>query len=138
MRSLLGQVQERASAPSEAGLPAAPPTSKEIPYDYVARFILKGVRGNRVQDVVNISVEGAFVAVTVGYSFIPAPLPNLCRPPMTELLTSSTASSTAAAAANCRTSQFTTSRDWESRTVNVRFARSPNPCCSCPARPFES
>jgi hypothetical protein len=49
-----------------------PPTSKEIPFDYVARFILKGVRGNRVQEVVNISVEGPFVAVTVGYSFIPA------------------------------------------------------------------
>ena len=72
MRSLLGQVQERASAPSGAGLPAAPPTSKEIPYDYVARFILRGVPGNRVQDVITISVEGAFVAVTVGYSFIPA------------------------------------------------------------------
>ena len=25
---------------------------------------LKGVRGNRVQDVINISIEGAFVAVT--------------------------------------------------------------------------
>jgi hypothetical protein len=30
------------------------------------------VKGNRVQDVVNISVDGAFVAVTVGYSFIPS------------------------------------------------------------------
>ena len=76
MRSLLGQVQERASSASGTGVPAAAPTSKEIPYDYVARFILKGVRGNRVQDVVNISVEGAFVAVTVGYSFIPAQQPN--------------------------------------------------------------
>ena len=72
MRSLLGQVQERASSASGAGVPAVAPTSKEIPYDYVARFVLTGVRGNRVQDVVSISVEGAFVAVTVGYSFIPA------------------------------------------------------------------
>ena len=29
MRSLLGQVQERASAPSEAGLPAAAPTRRK-------------------------------------------------------------------------------------------------------------
>jgi hypothetical protein len=73
MRSLLGQVQERASVPfsSESGIPAGAFTTKEIPYDYVARFILAGVRGNRVQDVVNISVDGAFVAVTIGYSFIP-------------------------------------------------------------------
>ena len=53
--------------------PAAAPTTKEIAYDYVARFVLTGVRGNRVQDVINISIEGAFVAVTIGYSFIPAP-----------------------------------------------------------------
>jgi hypothetical protein len=74
MRSLLGQVQERTSVPvsPDTGTPAAP-TSKVIPYDYVARFILTGVRGNRVQDVVSISIDGPFVAVTVGYSFIPAP-----------------------------------------------------------------
>ena len=74
MRSLLGQVQERTSVPvsPDTGTPAAP-TSKVIPYDYVARFVLTGVRGNRVQDVVSISIDGPFVAVTVGYSFIPAP-----------------------------------------------------------------
>lgn len=53
---------------------ASPPTTKEIPYDYVAKFTLQGKRGNRVQDVINISVEGAFVAVAIAYSFIPAPL----------------------------------------------------------------
>lgn len=68
MRSLLGQVQERASVPLS---PDAGPTSKEITYDYVATFPLMGQRGNRVQDVINISVEGAFVAVAIGYSFIP-------------------------------------------------------------------
>jgi hypothetical protein len=52
------------------------PTVKEIPYDYVATFTLQGKRGNRVQDVINISVEGAFVAVAIGYSFIPARLPD--------------------------------------------------------------
>ena len=47
-------------------------TGKEIPFDYVATFTLEGRRGNRVRDVINISVEGAFVAVAIGYSFIPA------------------------------------------------------------------
>jgi hypothetical protein len=60
---------------------AIAPTGKEIPYDYVAKFTLKGIRGNREQDVINISVEGAFVAVAIGYSFIPARLQALTRPP---------------------------------------------------------
>ena len=45
---------------------------KEIPYDYVATFKLTGNRGTRVQDVITISTEGTFVAVSVGYSFVPA------------------------------------------------------------------
>jgi hypothetical protein len=49
----------------------APTTVKEIPYDYVATFTLQGKRGTRVQDVINISTDGAFVAVSIGYSFIP-------------------------------------------------------------------
>ena len=54
-------------------MPAAvAPTIKEIPYDYVATFTLQGRAGNRVQDVINISTDGAFVAVSIGYSFIPA------------------------------------------------------------------
>jgi hypothetical protein len=60
------------------------PSVKEIPYDYVAKFALQGKRGNRVQDVINISVEGAFVAVAIGYSFIPPPLIAL---PTTEITT---------------------------------------------------
>jgi hypothetical protein len=47
-------------------------TVKEIPYDYVATFKLKGERTNRVLDVITISTEGTFVAVSVGYSFFPA------------------------------------------------------------------
>jgi hypothetical protein len=59
----------------------AAPTVKEIPYDYVATFKLDGQKpGNRVQDVINISVDGAFVAVAIGYSFIPAKLPQLTPP----------------------------------------------------------
>jgi hypothetical protein len=45
---------------------------KEIPYDYVATFKLTGTRGTRAQDVINISTEGTFVAVSVGSSFLPA------------------------------------------------------------------
>jgi hypothetical protein len=75
MRLGLSQVQEQAptrSAADSMPQPTAAPTTKEIPYDYVARFVLTGKPGNRVQDVINISIEGAFVAVTIGYSFIPA------------------------------------------------------------------
>ena len=74
MRSLLGQVQERASVPVSpaTGIPASALTApKEIAYDYVATFTLTGQSGNRVQDVINTSIEGAFVAVAIGYSFIP-------------------------------------------------------------------
>jgi hypothetical protein len=69
--------QEAALAPSSTtavAVTAPMPAAKEIPYDYVARFQLRGVPGNRVQDVINVSVEGAFVAGAIGYSFIPAPL----------------------------------------------------------------
>lgn len=63
-------------APDIMPPPAVALATKEIPFDYVARFTLQGKRGNRVQDVINISVEGAFVAVAIGYSFIPAKLPD--------------------------------------------------------------
>lgn len=79
MRSGLSQAQEQAltrSTPDEVPPTAVAPTIKEIPYDYVAKFILRGIRGNRVQDVINISVDGGFVAVAIGYSFIPAKLEN--------------------------------------------------------------
>lgn len=78
---------KRATSPMSDGLvPVAnTPTTKEIPYDYVAKFALQGRRGNRVQDVINISVEGAFVAVAIGYSFIPPPL--IASPPTVEITT---------------------------------------------------
>jgi hypothetical protein len=73
MRLGLSQEQQQVprSAPDMMPPPIAAPTTKEIPYDYVAKFILTGERGKRVQDVINISIEGAFVAVSIGYSFIP-------------------------------------------------------------------
>lgn len=54
--------------PTSAGAAAG---VKEIPYDYVATFKLTGKRGTRIQDVINISTEGTFVAVSVGSSFAP-------------------------------------------------------------------
>ena len=73
MRLGLSQDQQQASrsAPNAMQSAAASPATKEIPYDYVAIFKLTGKRGNRVQDVINISIEGAFVAVTIGYSVSP-------------------------------------------------------------------
>jgi hypothetical protein len=71
MRSVLGQVQERAPTPQTVPRNGAAPMVKELPYDYVATFALQGKPGNRVQDVINISTDGAFVAAAVGYSFLP-------------------------------------------------------------------
>ena len=75
MQTRFGQVQDLSSTQSEAQTMTRNgngTTIKEIPYDYVATFNLEGRRGHRVHDVINISVEGAFVAVAIGYSFIPA------------------------------------------------------------------
>lgn len=84
MRAGLQLGQEPGSPrPTAEGMPAAAvaPTTKEIPYDYVAKFKLQGNAGNRVQDVINISTEGVFVAVAIGYSFISAKLD--IQPPVT-------------------------------------------------------
>jgi hypothetical protein len=43
------------------------PAVRVIPYDYVAQFDLRGEPGNLIQDVINVSVEGVFVAVSIGY-----------------------------------------------------------------------
>lgn len=72
MRSTLGPMLHDAPSPPAEMTAAA--TAKEIPYDHVVTFALLGQRGNRVQDVVNVSIEGAFVAVAIGYSFVAAPL----------------------------------------------------------------
>jgi hypothetical protein len=47
------------------------PAVRVIPYDYVADFTLRGGVGNvgnLIQDVINIGVEGVFVAVSISYS----------------------------------------------------------------------
>jgi len=43
---------------------------KTIPFDYVFQFALQGKRGVKTQDVVEISTEGVFVALSVGYSLV--------------------------------------------------------------------
>ena len=45
------------------------PDVRVIPYDYVADFDLTGEVCNLIQDVINISAEGVFVAVSIGYGF---------------------------------------------------------------------
>jgi hypothetical protein len=40
-----------------------------MPFDHAASFELKGIPGNIVQDVINISSDGTFVAVAIGYGF---------------------------------------------------------------------
>ena len=70
---------------AEARRSPGSPSANEIPFDYVSKFPLTGEGETRVQDVINISTEGAFVAVAIGYSFIPAPLislPEIDVPPV--------------------------------------------------------
>lgn len=65
---------ERSSARTTA--PLAPSLTKTIPFDYVFEFKLKGKDPNnaqdvvKLQDVVDISMQGVFVAVSLGYSFV--------------------------------------------------------------------
>ena len=57
------QVEDRQARGQGRDLPAV----RVIPYDYVADFDLQGDVGRLIQDVINISVEGIFVAVSIGY-----------------------------------------------------------------------
>lgn len=61
-----------AVAPADSSAIAPSAGVKEIPYDYVAAFKLTGNRGQRTQDVINISTDGTFVAVSMASSFVPA------------------------------------------------------------------
>jgi hypothetical protein len=60
-----GAVQQRGASGANAQAAA-----KTIPFDYVFQFTLLGQRGNKVQDVIEISTEGVFVALSIGYSLI--------------------------------------------------------------------
>ena len=54
----------------------SPPSAKTIPFDYVFEFKLQGKPASNVQtvvtaqDVVEISMQGVFVGVSMGYSFV--------------------------------------------------------------------
>lgn len=69
-----GTVIDRRSSPTTA--PRSPAVTKTIPFDYVFEFKLKGKAANNVQDVVKlqdvveISMQGVFVGVSLGYSFV--------------------------------------------------------------------
>jgi hypothetical protein len=65
------QRARRRVVPSRFGPNPSPGNSPTlvIPYDYAASFELRGIPGNLVQAVVNISPEGVFVAVAIGYGF---------------------------------------------------------------------
>jgi hypothetical protein len=83
MRSSFGRIHDGvpAALETDAPVPGAASAAREIPYDHVATFTLLGERGNRVQDVINVSIDGTFVAVSIGYSFVAAPLPPAELPP---------------------------------------------------------
>lgn len=48
---------------------ALPPGAAILPYDYAATFPLSGRTGHILQDVINVSPDGVFVATAIGYGF---------------------------------------------------------------------
>lgn len=58
--------QVRRTFPTPAG---GSSSGMVMPFDHAASFELKGIPGNIVQDVINISSDGTFVAVAIGYGF---------------------------------------------------------------------
>jgi hypothetical protein len=85
----LGQSGGAVATAEQSGAGAAATGVKEIPYDYVAAFKLTGKRGQRTQDVISVSTEGTFVAVSVGSSFVPAEktlTPTTAPPPFNTTL----------------------------------------------------
>jgi hypothetical protein len=77
----LHQTSRLVARPEDGAARATAQARREIPYDYVATFTLKGERSNRVQDVINISIDGAFVATAIGYSFVPGIARAIRTPP---------------------------------------------------------
>jgi|RhiMetdeSRZDD1v2_1073273.scaffolds.fasta_scaffold312964_2 hypothetical protein len=65
------QRARRRAVPRRYGPTPSPGSSPSsiIAYDYAATFRLRGVPGNIVEDVINVSVEGVFVATAIGYGF---------------------------------------------------------------------
>src|SRR5437762_13690718 len=67
----LGAQQRRTVPGSSAGSVSSPrDATTVIPFDQAARFELRGIPGNIVQDVINIDSDGVFVAVGVSYGLL--------------------------------------------------------------------
>src|SRR5258706_15417480 len=60
---------QAAYSAAPAGANPLPPGAVILPYDYAASFALTGRPGNVLQDVVNVSPDGIFVATAIGYGF---------------------------------------------------------------------
>jgi hypothetical protein len=64
------QARSRMAGRSAPGFrPAGSSPGLVMPYDHAASFELKGIPGNIIQDVINISSDGIFVATGIGYGF---------------------------------------------------------------------
>ena len=62
------RLSARRPGPAPAARPdASAPIGSVVPFDHAARFELTGRPGNVVQDVINISAEGIFVATAISY-----------------------------------------------------------------------
>src|SRR5262249_49911580 len=68
---------EPAMIPSASGAAAATlgASSRTIPFDYVFRFDLEGREGKTHSQIVDVSVEGPFTAVSIGYGVVAVPDP---------------------------------------------------------------
>lgn len=64
---MISAQQARASIRGVPRLDGRGPSGLVIPFDQAAKFELKGIPGNIVQDVINISSDATFVAVAIGY-----------------------------------------------------------------------
>lgn len=53
------------------GVAASPNFRRTIPFDYAFRFELKGQPGLVQNSTIDISIEGAFTAVSIGYGVVP-------------------------------------------------------------------
>jgi hypothetical protein len=75
----------RRAAPAmrtQPGLGYAPEseTQRAIPFDYTFRFTLEGEPDRVVRSLVTISVEATFIAVSIGYGFVPKLTPIIFGP----------------------------------------------------------
>jgi hypothetical protein len=64
-----GQLRARGLYQRTAASSLVGPSEIVMPFDHAASFELKGVPGNIIQDVINISSDGSFVATAIGYGF---------------------------------------------------------------------